>query len=69
MLAAAGRTVESLPGDMQTAFRAGNLAPSAITRYLQLDSNWLTKIFMPLQGAPCRVQPACNVCHGCACTS
>ena len=51
MLAAAGRTVESLPPDMQMAYNTGQLSKSAVQRFLSLESNWFTKIFMPLQGA------------------
>jgi hypothetical protein len=50
MLAAAGRTVESLPPDLQTAFAHGQISLNIMKRYLGLDSNWFTKIFMPLQG-------------------
>jgi hypothetical protein len=51
LLAAAGRTVDSLPPDMRTAFSGGTLAKSAVQHYLALESNWFTKIFMPIQGA------------------
>ena len=51
MLAAAGRTLESLPGDMQAGLSTGTLTKTAVARYMQLDSNWFTKIFMPFQGA------------------
>lgn len=52
MLAAAGRTIEGLPSDMQTAFNSGTMSKTTLSRYLSLESNWLTKVFMPLQGAP-----------------
>jgi hypothetical protein len=50
LLAAAGRTVESLPGDMQAALSSSTLAISAVKRYLQLDTHWFTALFMPIQG-------------------
>jgi hypothetical protein len=42
--------MESLPADMQAAFKAGTLLPAALERYLNLEANWFFKIFMPLQG-------------------
>jgi hypothetical protein len=42
--------LEALPADMQAAFQAGTLLPSALERYLNLEANWFLKIFMPLQG-------------------
>lgn len=50
LLTSASRRLESLPPDMQTAFHAGNLYPSALKRFLELEANWLCKIFMPFQG-------------------
>jgi hypothetical protein len=50
MLAAAGRTADSLPVDLQTAFAYGQLSPTTVKRFLALDSNWFTKLFMPFQG-------------------
>ena len=51
MLAAAGRSLDTLPADMQSAYSSGTLTKTSLSRYLSLDSDWLTKLFMPLQGA------------------
>ena len=51
MLAAAGRTADSLPKDMRAAFEQGQISVKALQRFLHLDSHWFFKIFMPLQGA------------------
>eukprot|EP00892_Ulva_mutabilis_P010808 jgi/Ulvmu1/809/UM010_0183.1 len=50
LLTAASRRLESLPPDMQAAFTAGNLYPSALKRFLELESNWFCKLFLPFQG-------------------
>lgn len=52
MLAAAGRTFASLPADLKTGWQAGSLQPALLERYLRLDANWFTRLFMPVQGAP-----------------
>lgn len=50
LLTSASRRLESIPQDMQTAFHAGNLYPAALKRFLELESNWFCKFFMPFQG-------------------
>ena len=49
---------------MQTAFNAGNLYPSALRRFLELESNWFCKLFMPFQGM--QLLPQHAVTHHCA---
>ena len=64
MLAAAGRSMDSLPGDMQTAYNAGTLAKSAVQRYLELEANWFTRIFLPIQGVLRALVMVLAICTG-----
>lgn len=48
---------------MQTAFKSGNLYPSALKRFLELESNWLCKFFMPFQGSLACLDCAWNQKH------